>query len=345
MARPIKKDQNEIQQSNYFTTARYDYTTTEKRVLYRIAEKAFQYRLQNKAWFDEHEGEYVSKQHVVFTMPIKDFMPPAQADDAGGIDYQLVVDAFQSLTEKRISFVGKDCFSFGGILNFADHNQGEGTVTFMVHKFVWQSALDFTRGFTMLDLATAIKLKSAYSMRFYELGKQWINKGQCTITLTEFREMFCCKDKYPLPYNIKRYIIDVAKAELDKSADISFDYETNYKGHAIFGFTFFFRTLNPRKTTQSQTEKEIKKQYLYIIRPEIRNWLAHKMGLSLKQIRNNSATIYAFQMATGNNAIDELEEVFEFLARSTKTDKKPQENVGAFMASLKRKTTHYQKIK
>lgn len=58
MARPIKTQSKDIQQSNYFTTAKYDYTLQEKIILYRVAEQAFEYREANKEWFKEHEGEY-----------------------------------------------------------------------------------------------------------------------------------------------------------------------------------------------------------------------------------------------------------------------------------------------
>ena len=44
MARPIKTQSKDIQQSNYFTTAKYDYTLQEKIILYRVAEQAFEYR-------------------------------------------------------------------------------------------------------------------------------------------------------------------------------------------------------------------------------------------------------------------------------------------------------------
>ena len=51
MARPIKTQSKDIQQSNYFTTAKYDYTLQEKIILYRVAEQAFEYREANKEWF------------------------------------------------------------------------------------------------------------------------------------------------------------------------------------------------------------------------------------------------------------------------------------------------------
>ena len=107
MARPLKVENQMMQQSNYFTTARYDYTAQEKRILYRVAEKAYEYRMANKEWFEQHDGEFVANEHVSFTMPITKFMNKEQLENSGGEQYEQVVEAFKSLVDKRISFRGK----------------------------------------------------------------------------------------------------------------------------------------------------------------------------------------------------------------------------------------------
>lgn len=334
MARPLKVENQMMQQSNYFTTARYDYTAQEKRILYRVAEKAYEYRMANKEWFEQHDGEFVANEHVSFTMPITKFMNKEQLENSGGEQYEQVVEAFKSLVDKRISFRGKGCFSFGGILNYADQNKGEGTISFMVHKFVWQSALDFTKGFTKLDLVVAMELKSAYSMRFFEFAKQWSDRMHCVITVEEFREMFRCQDKYPAIYDIKRYIIDNAKEELDRVAPMSFDYECNKEGREIKSFTFHFYEINKNKR-EEETRKELLSKYPQaVIRPEIKQWLRDKMGFNQAQLRSNVKLIDELQRAFQNDTVPELEETFQYIA---KQGFRPQENVGWFIQNLKKK--------
>ena len=268
-------------------------------------------------------------------MQITDFMKQEQRMDASGKDYEDVVDAFKSLVDKRISFRGKGCFSFGGILNSADQNKGEGTISFVVHKFVWQSALDFTKGFTKLDLVTAMELKSAYSMRFFEFAKQWEDKMYCKISVEEFREMFRCQDKYPRMESIRRCIIDVAKKELDAVSPISFNYECNKVGTKIKSFTFHFHKIIGRTAAVDEEKKGLLSQYpLATYRPEVRSWLKHKLGFTTVQLKGNAKTIEEFQRIFQNDTIQELEETFQYIS---KQGFRPQDNIGWFIQNLKKK--------
>lgn len=340
MARPIKIENQMLQQSNYFTTARYDYTAQEKRILYRVAEKAYEYRMANVEWFNEHDGEYVANEHVSFTMPLTQFMNKAQLENESGECYEQVVDAFKSLVDKRISFRGKGCFSFGGILNYADQNKGEGTISFMVHKFVWQSALDFTKGFTKLDLVVAMELKSAYSMRFFEFAKQWNDRKHCVITVDEFREMFRCQNKYPAIHDIRRYIIDNAKEELDRVAPLSFDYECHKVGRTIKSFTFHFYE-NRKNIREEEERKELLSRYPQAAIPtELKQWFKHKMGFNQSQIHSNIKLIDELQRIFHNDTLSELEETFQYI---TQQGFRPQENIGWFIQNLKKKIENAKK--
>jgi len=334
MARPIKVKNQMVQQSNYFTTARYDFTVQEKRILYRVAEKAYEYRMANKEWFAQHDGEYVVDEHVCFTMPVTCFMNKEQLENGGGEQYDQVVEAFKSLVDKKISFKGDKCFSFGGILNYADQKKGDGNISFMVHKFVWQSALNFTKGFTALDLHVAMELKSAYSMRFYEFARQWRDRLHYTMTVKEFREMFRCQDKYPRIYDIKKYVIDNAKEELDRVAPMSFNYECNKVGREIKSITFHFYEIATNKEEETVRQELLSKYPQAVIRPEVKQWLRHKMGFKQAQIRSNVKLIDELQRTFDNSTVRELEETFQYIA---KQGFRPQNNVGWFIQNLKKK--------
>ena len=332
MGRPLKVENQMMQQSNYFTTARYDYTVQEKRILYRVLEKAYEYRMENKEWFDKHDGEYIAKEHMSFTMPITYFMNKEQLDNGGGEQYEQVVNAFKTLVDKRISFKGKGCFSFGGILNYADQNKGEGTISFMVHKFVWQSALDFTRGFTKLDIAIAIKLKSQYSMRMYELIKKWEDKKSFILTIEELREMFACNNKYERMYDIQKYILDASKNELDKVSPISFTYSQNKVGKSIKSFTI---------QIQKKDNATISDYSTNIIDGSIKRWLKLNIGMSISQIKNNVKTLLAFQDIYKDSAIKQMEDSVNYI-KGIGLD--PKENIGMFISNLISKINNYDKI-
>lgn len=326
---------NEIKQSNYITTARYDYSPTEKRILYRVVEKAWEYRLANAEYFKSHDGELVVKKHVEFTMPITAFMTEEQYQDGSGKYYQDVVGAFKSLVDKRISFIGKDEFSFGGILNFADKNKGEGTITFMVHKFVWQSALNFTRGFTKLDLEIAMQFKCAYTMRFFELIKEWQDRGTFTLSVQELREMFGCQDKYPLMNDFKRYVIDKANKELDDNSYLSFDYYSNKVGREIRSFTFTIKEVRKNLSATKEQQQLIENNPEAALPWDIRTWIINKLGIEKKQLYSNMNTFYELYRLFPNDTIREMEETFQYIINVQ--GKRPQTNVGLFITNLKAK--------
>ena len=326
---------SEIKQSNYITTARYDYSPMEKRILYRVVEKAWEYRLANAEYFKEHDGEFVVKKHVEFTMPITAFMTDEQCKNGSGEYYQEIVEAFKSLVEKRISFIGKDEFSFGGILNFADQNKGEGTISFMVHKFVWQSALDFTRGFTKLDLEIAMQFKCAYTMRFFELMKEWQDVGCFKVSVQELRSMFRCSDKYPLINDFKRYVINKANKELDESSYLSFDYTSNKVGREIRSFTFTIKEIKKNLSAEKEQQQLIASHPESAIPLDVKLWISRKIGLDKKQLHSNMATFYELYKLFKENTITEMEETFQFLVQGRA--KRPESNVGLFITNLKAK--------
>lgn len=335
---------DEIKQSNYITTARYNYSPMQKRILYRIVEKAWEFRLANAQWFKENGERMEVKKHVELTMPITAFMTEEQIEDKGGKSYEYVIEAFKSLVlDKKISSVGKDEFSFGSILNYADRNKGEGTITFSVHKYVWQSALDFTRGFTKLDLKIAMQFKSAYTMRFFEFAKEWQDLGCFTISVQDFREMFCCTNKYPLIHDLKRYIIKVANDELDKKCYLSFDFVCNKVGREIRSFTFIFKENKKIKSVEI-VEKELLDSHPSAAIPnEIKSWIMNKLDIDKKQLYSNIKTFYELYKCFGDSTINELEETFQYIVHVQ--GKRPQTNVGLVIANLKSKITNEKKKK
>ncbi|MGL4907814.1 MAG: replication initiation protein [Bacteroidales bacterium] len=340
MARPIKEKALKVEQSNYLTTAQYDYTPQEKRILYRIVEKAYDFKTQNEEWFKEHIGEYVAKEHVPMTLPVTSFMNKEQRELAGGTQYKEVTDAFDALVKKTISITFKTNskgykrgdYVGGSLVNLPELK--DGIMSFVVHKFVWQSALDFSMGFTKLDLTTAMRLKSAYSMRFFEFAKKWSDTKYWKVSIEEFREVFGCVDKYPALYDLKRYIIDNAKKELDEVAPWSFNYICHKVGKKIDSFEFFFYENLKNKNEEEERKDLLSKYPQAAASSEIRQWFKHKMKFTTQQINSNIKLLDALNCAFQNSTIDELEETFQYISAQ---GCRPQENIGWFIQNLKKK--------
>jgi plasmid replication initiation protein len=79
--------------------------------------------------------------------------------------------------------------------------------------------------FTTYKLNNVTQLRSAYSIRIYELLKQYQGIGKRTITIEALRNMLGIELKEYERYNdFKRYVLQVAHKEINEKTDILFEY-------------------------------------------------------------------------------------------------------------------------
>ena len=341
---PAKRECAAIEQSNIFTTARYDYTPTEKRILYRVIEQACEYRRQHLDWFKEHEGTYSSHAPVQFRMPITAFMSAKGLEQRGGEHYDDVYAAFKSLAKKDLSYYRKGYWYTGCIVSYSERVKDEGEIIFFIHPKVWDAALDYSRGFTKMQLAIAFQFRSAYTMRFYELCCQWREMGERKMSLRELRDWLGIGEKYKLWQDLKKRILDPAKAELDKYSNLSFSYSTSgaehRRGREIVAVTFTIYEIRRSETEDEHTAQLIAKHPAAAYEPIIKMWLTNKMGFTSRQLQSNAKNFYAIQQAFGAKLLDEMEETFTYIQREL--GKRPSENKGLFLANLKKKLENKQ---
>lgn len=98
------------------------------------------------------------------TMPVSDILKDEQDKH-----YTIAKAAFRSLSEKHIEYEDDEVWSYTPIITAPEIKKNSGSVKFYVFDNIWRCLLDFTKGFKKYELITAMKFKSAYAMRFYEL--------------------------------------------------------------------------------------------------------------------------------------------------------------------------------
>ena len=176
-------------------------------------------------------------------------------------------------------------------------------------------------------------------MRFYEIALRWSDTKIRKISLEDFRDLFGCKEKYPAFNDMKRYIIDNAKEELDRVAPWSFSYEQHKVGRKVESFTFYFYEIPKNKREETERKELLSKYPQAVIRPEVKDWFKNKMGFNTGQIRSNVQLIDELQRIFQNGTIPELEETYQYI---TKQGFRPQENIGWFIQNLKKKIENAQ---
>lgn len=233
MARIITENK-ELIQSYIFTAAKYDFTAYEKRIMYRLVECAQKEIEGIKIKDNMHKIKPVQLGREI-TLPTASILRNEKDEN-----YTIAKKAFLSLCEKVVIYEDADYWTATQIIAKPKISKKEGTVTFLVFDEIWNCILDFTKGYRKYELAIAMKFKSVYAMRFYELMS---GQKKPLFVLLEgpdgLRERFCLQGKYERVNDFKRYVINVAKKELDEHSPYSFVAKEEKEGRKVIGWTLF----------------------------------------------------------------------------------------------------------
>jgi Protein involved in initiation of plasmid replication len=125
-----------------------------------------------------------------------------------------------------------------GWISSAKYYDRQGQVELCFDPKLKPYLLALKKEFTRYQLKNTIKLKSAYSVRIYELLKQYQNIGHRIFDLDELKSILGIPEGSLEPYaNFRMKVLDVARKEL-VTADISFDYTPIKTGRKVTDIRF-----------------------------------------------------------------------------------------------------------
>lgn len=165
-----------------------------------------------------------------YTMSIKEIAKVT------GISVSSLYTTIKSVTEgllKKIIYLPKEGDGFHQLawLCEADYEPKSGNVTLCFSPSLKPFLLNLRERFTSYSLSIAIKFKSLFSFRIYELLKQYENIGKREIKVSDLRKILGLDDNiYPLYGNFKQKILSVTQKELKEKSDIAFDFDEIKEG-------------------------------------------------------------------------------------------------------------------
>lgn len=332
MARIIK-DNKDVIQSYMLTSARYDFSVYEKRIMYRLVELA-QEELQGKKMV-----ELVGTSVETNMFGDKDITMPVRAILANEEDknYTLAKKAFKTMSNRTIEQTKGNIWYLDHMLERVRVNLGTGVATFRVSPEVWKLILDFTKGYRKYELKTTMQFKSVYSMRFYELLSG--QKAPLSFSLEELKKMLKLDDytdkngkhhreKYKRADDFKKNILDVAQEELDEHSPYSFTYEEitepsrGRNGYKVTGYTFTPKFLHKNRDMQLE-EKELNAKLgnitgaYGILDKAVSDYLLYNLNMTKDEINANKNLFLTAQKELPN-LVDELADLKERAAKNGK---------------------------
>ena len=196
-------------QDNRITSARYELTLLEKRILYVLIKD-----IRNK---------YVSKGNVnttLFDDMIINISSTNLLSQIKETNPKSVKNALRKLNSRVFECDNgvpeSDPEHEWLIVNFINYGKWkkQGGIEFQVSKEILPFFVELTKNFTEYSLVVAMSLKSKWSQRFYEICCQWKNAGGTILNLKDLRKQFELTDKYVKYNTLKKYVISAAHKEL-----------------------------------------------------------------------------------------------------------------------------------
>lgn len=314
----------ELVQSYVLTTAKYDFSVYEKRILYRLVELA-QADLQGKKLDATYiVGETLFRDKII-NMPLKAFLK-----DESDQNYTRVKQALRDLRNKTIEYEDEKRWKLIGIIEKPDFDKEKGFVRFEIQPEIWLAITQFSKGFSKYELKYAMSFDSVYAMRFYELFSK--NLRPMTISIEELKKRFKIEDKYKnKPTDFVKRVIVKAKQELDEKSPYSFDFIKLKTGRKITAIKFLPYRI-PENEDLDAEAKKLQRQISpsFYLPLEITRYLKEKFYFDTKGIQSNIELL-----KSAYSQFDLLGWLAELYPRAAKANNRQAYVIGALRTYLK----------
>ena len=267
--------------SYIMTTAKYNFSVYEKRILYRIIE-----HLQPELFGVKLDKNFKINPNLWGDYNVTFSISSILANDEDH-NYERVKIALRALAKKEIG-IFDDGVKWRPlyILAVPEIELRSSTFTFLLQKQVHEAIFNFSKGHRKIELETAMQFESVYAMRFYELVSN--QKAPIRFSIEQLKIMFDLVTKYKLTADFIRYVIDPAKEELDKCSPFTFTYERLKSGKKVTAIEITPKSQPKFRDEATETHELKKKISLSSLMPHhLRVYLKENFLFSDNELKNN----------------------------------------------------------
>lgn len=148
------------------------------------------------------------------------------------------------------------------LVNDVDIQLNDGHVQFEFSPVLLKHISGLVENFTSYRLDNILNLKGKYTIRLYELMKQFLGVGMRKFEYNDLLNQLKIESpSMKQLYNFKRRVLDFARAEIHAKTDIGFSYQEVRQGRKVVGIEFHIYPNTNRKKGEEQligTEKKTK---------------------------------------------------------------------------------------
>ena len=195
--------------------------------------------------------------------------------DVSGNMYDYIKASCKSLVDKTLVIETGKGHLITSFFSSIETYHNESYIDFCFDPKLKPYLLQLKSNFTVYDIRNILPCKSVYSIRIYQLLKQFEKIGNRTLELDELKEMLgLSKNAYTQWINFKTKVISPSEKELKKYSDIFFTYTKIKRGRKIDSIKF---TIN-RKKQQRLFDAKNDSPYLTFEQVEAQQKALDEMG-------------------------------------------------------------------
>ncbi|BDS15580.1 replication initiation protein [Aureispira anguillae] len=163
----------------------------------------------------------------------------------------------------------------------------EGYIELSFHPDLKPYLLQLKRTFLSYDIRNVLKISSVYSIRIYELLKQYEKIGYREFDIDTLKVILGVSDKYKLYGHFKSRIILKAQEDLKLNTDICFNFTEIKRGRKVIAILFEIRTNKNIEIAEKSKEPKTKSQLQLGIEEHLLAWGVSQTSLK-SYIKNYS---------------------------------------------------------
>lgn len=151
-------------------------------------------------------------------------------------------DLVRNLRAKEVIINTENGEIITGWLSSIEYKNDMGIIEMEFSQKLMPYLLQLKNKFTRYQLQNILNLKSKYSIRLYELMKQFEGLGKREFSLENLKKILYCENMYKDFRNFDRVVLDVSKKEINKNTDINIEYRKIKTGRKITSILFIIET-------------------------------------------------------------------------------------------------------
>lgn len=185
--------------------------------------------------------------------------------------YEVLKSIEKTLFDRRFTFINERQNEVKSRwISQVEYHRGEGGISIIFTPAVVReiTRIDgYETAFTKFLLEQTANLNSVYSVRLYELLKQWLEAKKATLELELMRgQLGLGVNEYVRMSDFKKRVLDLAVNEINEKTDLKISYENVKKGRKIVGFNFkILEKPKPKKADSKKDEIKAKNGDLFTI--------------------------------------------------------------------------------